>query len=285
MLRIRMLRAAVAACLLTLILCAPAFAQDPPTDDGRRGHGGHGGRGPFPGGPGFGFIESEMRFGGKTVKGAPYSAKAVTEFVQTLSDGTKITRRNEATIYRDSEGRTRREQKLNAVGPFATQGDAPQLVFITDPVAGVAYSLNARDKTARKMTLHTGPPSDAPRPRQSSQAKTESLGRQIIEGVACDGTRSTITIPAGQIGNDRPIEIVSERWYSPELQVVVLSKHSDPRLGEHTYRLTNINRSEPAVTLFQVPTDYTIKERGNRPGGFGSKMGRPGKSGNNGSNN
>ena len=74
-----------------------------------------------------------------------------------------------------------------------------------------------------------------------------------IEGVEAEGTRTTVTIPAGEIGNERAIEIVSERWYSPELQLVVMTRHSDPRLGETTYKLTNINRTEPAKTLFEVP--------------------------------
>jgi hypothetical protein len=81
----------------------------------------------------------------------------------------------------------------------------------------------------------------------------------MIEGVEAEGTRSTVTIPVGKVGNDRPIEIVSERWYSPELQVVVLSKHSDPFAGENVYRLTNITRGEPAASLFEVPADYTVE--------------------------
>ena len=88
----------------------------------------------------------------------------------------------------------------------------------------------------------------------------EQLGKQNIEGVEAEGTRTTVTIAAGEIGNERPIEIVSERWYSPELQLVVMTRHSDPRTGETTYKLTNINRSEPAKSLFEVPSDYTVKE-------------------------
>ena len=91
------------------------------------------------------------------------------------------------------------------------------------------------------------------------ERKEGRLGKQIIEGVEATGTRTTITIPVGEIGNERPIEIVSERWYSPELQLVVMTRHSDPRMGETTYKLTNINRAEPAKTLFEVPADYTIK--------------------------
>jgi hypothetical protein len=88
----------------------------------------------------------------------------------------------------------------------------------------------------------------------------ENLGKQMIEGVEAEGTRTTVTIPAGEIGNERPIEIVSERWYSPELQLVVMTRHNDPQTGEMTYKLTNINRTEPAKSLFEVPSDYTIKE-------------------------
>jgi hypothetical protein len=90
--------------------------------------------------------------------------------------------------------------------------------------------------------------------------KSESLGSKIIEGLVAEGTRTTLTIPAGQIGNERPIEVVTERWYSPELQLVVMTRNSDPRMGESVYRLTKVQRSEPARHLFEVPPDYTIKE-------------------------
>ena len=92
----------------------------------------------------------------------------------------------------------------------------------------------------------------------SAQVKTESLGKQVIEGVTAEGTRTTRTIPAGQIGNERPIEITSEVWTSPELKETVLSKHNDPRFGETVYRLTNIQRGEPAHSLFTVPENFTV---------------------------
>ena len=77
-----------------------------------------------------------------------------------------------------------------------------------------------------------------------------------MEGVEVEGTREVTTIPAGQIGNERPIEMVFERWYSPRLQTVVMSRRSDPRMGETVYRLTNVNLSEPPASLFQVPAGY-----------------------------
>jgi hypothetical protein len=227
-----------------------------------------------------------MRFGGKVVKGAPYSATAINESAQTLSNGVRITHKTTASIYRDSEGRTRREVTIDRVGPFATADEPAQLIFIDDPVAGVHYVLDQRGHTARKMAAPDGagprrrPPSGrtperAPE-KEPAESKTESLGKQVIEGVEAEGVRSVITIPEGRIGNDRPIEIVSERWDSPELQTVVLSKHNDPRFGETVYRLTNINRAEPAQTMFEVPADYKVEE--GRPGGFfgGRPMKRPG---------
>jgi hypothetical protein len=251
-----------------------------------------------------GFVSSEMGFADKLVKGAPYSAEAVTEMIQTLSDGNRIVHKNSASIYRDSEGRSRREQTMGAIGPWA--GDEPmQLTFINDPVAGAHYVLEPDTKTARKMPM---PPSagggagtaaarvivkegkevtatadvlkaapgvpigEAPAyferrvvrheflPDSLGETKTEPLGKQVMEGLEVEGTRTTSTIPAGKIGNELPIQIVAEQWTSPALQVVVMSKHNDPRFGETTYRLTNINRSEPAKTLFEVPSDYTIKD-------------------------
>ena len=104
----------------------------------------------------------------------------------------------------------------------------------------------------------------------AAQRKSESLGTQTIEGVTAEGTRATLTIPAGEIGNTLAIEIVDETWYSPELQITVMSIHRDPRSGVTTYRLTNLSRSEPDRSLFEVPADYTVKE--NR---LGPKMVKP----------
>jgi hypothetical protein len=90
------------------------------------------------------------------------------------------------------------------------------------------------------------------------EKRTENLGTQNIEGVEAEGTRTVTTIPADAIGNERPIEITYEKWYSKELQMVVMSKHNDPRFGEQTYRLTNIVRSEPDASLFTVPNGYKV---------------------------
>jgi hypothetical protein len=217
---------------------------------------------------------------GRVVKNAPYSADVVTETTQTLSDGNHIRQSSTAKVYRDTEGRTRREQSLNALGGLAPSSNLPQVVFINDPVAGFNYALNPQNRTATKSTwarpgrggeaqgssqqmarLRQGPGGAA---RQN--VKTESLGRQTIEGVPADGTRTTMTIAAGQWGNEQPIQIVTERWYSPDLQTVVLSKRTDPRMGESVSKLANISRSEAPSSLFEPPADYKVAEAGNRTG-------------------
>jgi hypothetical protein len=217
---------------------------------------------PPPHGPRADFLSSEMRFGDRPVKGAPYSAQFVTESTQTLADGTRISRKSNGAVYRSAEGRTRREATLASVGPVAVEGEPVQMVFINDPIARQHYALDVTHRTARRLPLPDKPPAPpGPAPEGSEEnVKTESLGRRSIEGVEAEGTRTTIQIPVGRVGNDRPLEIVSERWYSPELQVVVLSSHKDPFAGENVYRLTNINRAEPAATLFEVPADYTVVE-------------------------
>jgi hypothetical protein len=279
----------------------------------------------------FVFVSSEMTIDGKLVKGAPYSAQAINESVQTLAGGNRIVRQNTSTIYRDSEGRTRRDQTIAMVGGYSAAGEPAQTTFINDPVAGVNYILDAKNRTARKIDysakiaaeskmvevmkakaeairakgaeggasasekmaadkvavekaaaaaggefrfeISTGGPGAGPRVAgggpgfvmmrgDKKNTRKEELGKQTIEGVEAEGTRYTTTIPAGEIGNEQAIEMVFETWYSAELQTVIMSKHSDPRSGENTYRLTNINRTEPAHSLFEVPSDYTIQESG-----------------------
>ncbi|HKR12219.1 MAG TPA: hypothetical protein VJT15_09185 [Pyrinomonadaceae bacterium] len=315
--------------VLTLCISASVtFAQTPQgtTDvikQVRVVQGGQEGAPPPPPGN-FVFIASES-FGGKVVKGAPYSAEAVTESIQVLGDGNRIVNRFSSSVYRDGEGRTRREHTLKGLGPLGTGSEPLQTIFINDPVAGVTYSLDSRSQTAHKsapfkfelakkmgvagvdgegqrfefkvaqgggagnviMTAPLGSVPTGPGTRiavtetehlnvgtaggastfvfrqkagPNPNEVTEKLGKQMLEGVEAEGTRTTITIPAGEIGNERPIEIVSERWYSAELQLVVMTRNSDPRTGETTYKLTNINRAEPAKLLFEVPAGYTIKE-------------------------
>jgi hypothetical protein len=226
------------------------------------------------------------------VKNAPFSAEAVTEFTQILGDGNRIDRRYASSIARDSRGRTRREEEIAMVGSLAISGATPKLVTIVDPDARVSYTLDGNlrvvyrnggatakvielDKMSKAVgAARVGKPGTAlPVPPlvanqklsvagdvSASKVVTEKLAPRTIEGVATEGTRTTMTIPAGAIGNLQPIEVVTERWFSPELQMAVLITRRDPRAGETAYRLTNIVRAEPPNDLFTVPPDYQVRE-------------------------
>jgi len=234
------------------------------------------GRGPLATGPGVRLLGAQAGRPGQVVKGAPYSADVTIEISQTLADGNKIRQTSSERVYRDSEGRTRSEPSLTALGSAATAGAAPQVAFIDDPVAGVSYALDLANRTVTRngRGQPRGPGNEPARPnfqappRQASNdpnSKSESLGRQMVAGVPADGTRVTRNIPAGQIGNALPIQIVNERWYSPDLQTVVLQKRSDPRNGETVFQMTNIIRAEPPSTLFVAPADFQVlQDRGPR---------------------
>jgi hypothetical protein len=230
---------------------------------------------------------------GAAVKGVPYSATITNESVQTLADGTHIVQSSSGSTARDSQGRMRQDAPLPAIGNLSA-ADAPHLVFLQDPVAGTSYTLNLTDKTAWKNPMPPGgtsmagvagttstfvmrpvsglSPADLPPPpmvlqkriaiEDDAQVNTENLGSQTMEGVQVTGVRTTQTIPAGKIGNDRPISIVTEIWTSPELKTIVLSKRNDPRMGEQTFKLTNIQRGEPDPSLFTAPSDFKLTEGG-----------------------
>ncbi|MGC1416652.1 MAG: hypothetical protein WA817_15310 [Candidatus Acidiferrum sp.] len=239
-------------------------------------------RGPG-GGPPFGGPMELMGFegmhGGKTVTGAPFSATATSETTQTLQDGSVIHRTSQVTMYRDSQGRSRHEASFTGVGPLAASGTPKKMVAISDPVAGVHIMLDTQQKIAHSMAFHARGGGSSPDAQSSSSfatkmqareekeeaaglLKKESLGTQTMNGVVVEGTRITHIIPAGQIGNDKPLQIVSERWYSPDLQIVMKSTRTDPRFGTTTYTVTGIQRTEPPATLFTVPSDYTLQAGG-----------------------
>ncbi len=259
---------------------------------------------------------------GPVVKGKPYSARSITESTQTLADGNRIVQRNEAAFYRDSEGRTRREQTLGGVGPWQA-GEPVTIISIHDPVADKTYMVDPSARTAREIqpfrmaiaqaqqvqvaetepqTARTeiggvftaGVPVPAPVPGSARGVVTvlrnsganedvrvfasgagvplqvnidaatgayepaEELGDQVLEGLLVHGTRMTDTIPAGVMGNERPIEIVTERWYSEDIDAMVLQRFSDPRFGETVSRLVNVVRGDPSPELFQVPQGYEL---------------------------
>ncbi|HZQ55781.1 MAG TPA: hypothetical protein VFB14_26520 [Bryobacteraceae bacterium] len=200
----------------------------------------------------------------KIVTGAPYSADTNDYVVQTFADGNTIQRTTTAHVARDSQGRTYMQQTFTS-GPMAQNGPTT-ITFITDPVAGYSYVLNSNTKTAMRRVFKTppAPPNGVgPRARRQSSSTnvvTTDLGTQMVNGVNAQGTRITRTIPAGTVGNAQPIVSTSETWYSPDLQIVVSSKHSDPRVGQATYTVNNIQRGDPNSSLFQVPSDYTVQD-------------------------
>jgi hypothetical protein len=254
------------------------------------------------------------------VANAPYSADVISTVTQVLADGTRIEQSVTGKVYRDAAGRMRREQQvLGLAALLSSSTETVTAITITDPTAGVTYTIDDRARTARRapylpvlqmfstpltlgsvdwlapepgaaaVRLQAGQAIydlaglsassdvrlrafplvlDAPGGRQgggrgrsgapATAAAPESLGARQLEGVTVTGQRFTQTIPTGQIGNDRPIVITDEIWESPDLQVLVSSKHHDPRSGDVEYRLRNISRNEPAATLFQVPAGYTV---------------------------
>lgn len=250
------------ASLGTMTLCAVALAQGPP---GPPHHSGFGG-------PGMGMGTRP----GKVVSGAPYSATITNTSVQTLADGNTVQHTTTGSVARDRQGRTYEQVTFN--GARFGQAGPTTLVFINDPVAGYAYTLDATTKVATRHALKTPPQraaSRGPRAESADEAAnraTADLGTQVVGGVNASGKSVTHTIPAGAIGNAAPIVSTRETWTSPDLQIAVLSKSSDPRFGQSTYALTNIQRAEPAASLFQVPSDYTIKEAPSHPGGPGAPL-------------
>jgi hypothetical protein len=205
-------------------------------------------------------------------KGEAYSAVRETETIQTLGDGTHITRKTRVEFYQDLLGRTR--QEMVTIDP-ADGSLNPQNIIISDPIDGVNYYLNPfthmgtmnRIPPPKYLPSPPKPPINPPpapprRPSASlmSTTQTEDLGTQMIEGVWAKGSRMTTTVPVNVQGNDRPLTRVYERWFSEELNTTVLIKRSDPQNGETTERLTKIDRSEPDPSLFVPPADYTITE-------------------------
>ena len=189
------------------------------------------------------------------VKGAPYSGEGITTVKFTMFDGTKMERTVTAKFYRDSQGRVRREQTVLGLEALDPEKDVRALVTIIDPVTDAIYTLIPGSKTATRVSISAmkNAAAAAAPPSPTSQIKRENLGSKDIDGIEAVGQRMTTTIPAGQVGNDRPIEIIDERWESPALKVLLRSLHRDPRTGDVEYVLTKISRAEPPASLFNVP--------------------------------
>jgi hypothetical protein len=247
--------------------------------------------GPSKGGPFAANAGTGQPFSRKAITGRPFTAQAIVETDQTSGDGSHVTGRQSVTAARDSQGRTYREEIPGT--------PAPKVIYISDPVAKLNYflgpdhvahktpmlSLTAQasaatvstDVASARLSLQTfatgygggeGPVQMGAQAAQPAQqlargaVDTKQLGTQVFTGFTADGTRTTVTIPAGQVGNQNPLVIVSERWYSQDREAIVLAKHSDPRVGASSYQLISVQQIEPPATLFQIPCGYTIEEDG-----------------------
>jgi hypothetical protein len=280
--------------LIVFLGCCAAVAQ---RDDGVRGAQGTIRNG-VPVSESFLVAGPGLEMGG-LVTGQPYSAERVSEHTQTLTNGTHIDQKREMSrMYRDSEGRTRME-RLVFLGPAVRTGakdTAPRLIHIYDPVAGYSYTLDTQkhiahrytvpipsesQKTARTAVEMPAPPAGQPVAGKAASfngvlqqrgMKRVPLGTEMIDGIQVEGTRTSITTPTGVQGNDRPLTRVCEIWHAEELKITMLSKCTDPRSGNLTLRIQNLERSEPDPELFQVPADYTIvEETGSFTVGFGQR--------------
>ena len=231
------------------------------------------------------------------VTGEPYQAEKLTRSTQTLSDGTVITHETRGLIARDAAGRVREDLYIVHSGQVNGKevDKSLQSATVGDPVAHrMLFWTGTGGKIAMEMPLPSlpailtaPPPPPPPRPMGTEDTppraislgsrsaaskdtvRTESLGRQSLAGVMVDGTRVTTTIPLGEVGNDRPIEVVHEEWSSPQLGIVVKTVDTDPRTGEQTMELNALEQVEPSETLFQAPAGYTVQDFANMMKAFG----------------
>ncbi len=211
---------------------------------------------------------SGLGFDAALVKGAPFSAVLTVESVQDLADGNRIERRATGALHRDREGRTRREQPVPAVATGAPRRNAVPMTFIMDPAANVRYVIDGANRMGRKTALAPAGDGGAGTAKETGVGpeaaleqfagvrwRKEELGEEVIEGARVTGTKLLLTVPARMLGNQQPMEIVWERWYSPELHVYVRTKRTDPRFGTTIVSLTSIVRSDPPAALFEIPEE------------------------------
>lgn len=202
--------------------------------------------------------------------GLPFSADVIDETDRVLADGNHIHHESHGKIFRDSQGRTRLESELD-IGR-----DTPIThVTISDPVEGLHMMLDLANKTA--TVSHFSHPSQSSGSGEKKPAQTRQTAIQRnpaaaerihstrgetkeIEGFAVTATRNTRTIPAGAKGNDKPLVITNESWFSEDLATVLLTVRDDPESGKSTRKLVNIHTGDPDPLLFKVPADFTVKD-------------------------
>jgi hypothetical protein len=217
----------------------------------------------FGGGFGFGM--------GKVVTGEPYTATVTSTSIEKLANGTTITHTSTITEARDSQGRTFRCVTSPLTG-MNTQGSTRTSVM--DPVAHTMTEWSTQSTTATQIQLPTSPhgdhaawagsgtpggPKPGGRPGSHAQMTRATLPAQTLAGVNAEGVRTTMTIPAGAQGNDKPLVSTREVWTSSDLKIVLLETSDDPREGSHKTEVNSLTPGEPNPTLFEVPQGYTVK--------------------------
>lgn len=209
----------------------------------------------------------------RLVTGAPYSAMGTSETITTTADGGRIVRQNTVRVWRDSDGRTRSEFELTSIGGPTPVEINSRLTVIDDPAARERYVLRpdgqvvvvpiAPCRAPTEPDVTVGPPRPAGLPLKVS--RPVKLGERQVDGEIVTGSRVEATIPAGAMGNERPVKMSAEQWYGKDLQVVVEATYKDPRTGETKYRLREIQRSEPDASLFRPDANSGAGARTTRP--------------------
>ena len=96
---------------------------------------------------------------------------------------------------------------------------------------------------------------------QANQWRTEKLGNRTFQDVSAEGTRRTLTTPAGEEGNALQLEVINETWFSRELEVTMMSINDDPRRGRSVGEIEELHRGDPDPATFAPPKDYLVKDQ------------------------
>jgi hypothetical protein len=201
---------------------------------------------------------------GTGFSGAPYSGKSTTVKEKMLTDGTKTTETFVELLWRDAEGRTRKEFIRHT-----DSGEEYRSIIITDPVGGVYLKWDDNEEAGRRVVgIWPVPPAQRltapPSPLIQGKAVTrpdfrnEILTPQEINGVFAEGSRWSRTIRLEGESNNRVIEMTNELWISPDLRIIVRHVHDDPRTGKETTDVTDVVRGDPDPALFHAPEGYTV---------------------------
>lgn len=200
------------------------------------------------------------------VPNSPFSAEAEQFMTQVLRDGSSFQRKTAALIARDSQGRIRNERH-EVLPASSTRKPIIFSIHIYDPATRLNTFLNPYTHIARQRTVDHPPSTEPPAnwwlrevgARSSNpNLQAQDLGPSVMDGVEVHGFRRILTVPAKASGTDRPVVVTDEIWYSEELHINLLTKHNDPRTGELTLTVTQINVNEPDVDLFAIPPGYKL---------------------------